>query len=483
VACFQSSFVTTIATAGTALLSLSFVFAVTTQEFLGSCIFLFVKHPYDVGDRVDIQGSEKEQLIVERISLLYTVFTRIDRMQVVQVPNIALNNLWIENVTRSKAMKEIIDINVSFDTSFEDLELLRQEMEKFVRSPENSRDFQPDITITVGGVGDLDKLNLKIAIKHKSNWHNEAVRAARRSKFMCALTLALKRVPIYAPGGGGEALGGPSNPAYSVAVDDDYAVQARAKADEEKEKKRLMPTNPVRSGSTASKHGATNAEQKAVENLNTRDPVADAVDDWGYDNTLNSRDASMERKRSNDIERVRSELKVNRETTRGRRKPGEGLPPAALSGSIPDVTISQSKSSQSKSSRALSFDVETGLAQPNQMQPQQSSVIGQHVYGGVSQPGNPAATGYSVYPTSTAYSPPSLSANPAIPTIQESYALQPMGSGVTGASGSSGASGASGSRQRGASVSRAVAQAQATNTAGAQPQAQNTQNQGRPAGY
>ncbi|CRK34095.1 hypothetical protein BN1723_019975, partial [Verticillium longisporum] len=82
---FQSSFLTTVATAGTALLSLSFVFAVTTQEFLGSCIFLFVKHPYDVGDRVDIQGSEKLQLVVDKISLLYTVFTRIDKMQVVQV--------------------------------------------------------------------------------------------------------------------------------------------------------------------------------------------------------------------------------------------------------------------------------------------------------------------------------------------------------------------------------------------------------------
>jgi len=84
-AVFQSSFIATLTTAGTTLLSLSFVFAVTTQEFLGSCIFLFVKHPYDVGDRVDIQGSEKQQMVVEKISLLYTVFTRIDKMQVVQV--------------------------------------------------------------------------------------------------------------------------------------------------------------------------------------------------------------------------------------------------------------------------------------------------------------------------------------------------------------------------------------------------------------
>ncbi|CRK17982.1 hypothetical protein BN1723_017598, partial [Verticillium longisporum] len=213
---FQSSFLTTVATAGTALLSLSFVFAVTTQEFLGSCIFLFVKHPYDVGDRVDIQGSEKLQLVVDKISLLYTVFTRIDKMQVVQVPNIVLNNLWIENVSRSKAMKEVITIHISYDTSFEDIETLRHEMEAFVRHSDNSRDFQPDVAMGVSSVGDLDKLALDVVIKHKSNWHNEIVRATRRSKFMCALVLSLKKVPIYAPGGGSEALGGPTNPTYSV---------------------------------------------------------------------------------------------------------------------------------------------------------------------------------------------------------------------------------------------------------------------------
>lgn len=48
VAFLNSSFTTTLATTGTALLSLSFVFSATCQEVLGSCIFLFVKHPFDV---------------------------------------------------------------------------------------------------------------------------------------------------------------------------------------------------------------------------------------------------------------------------------------------------------------------------------------------------------------------------------------------------------------------------------------------------
>lgn len=47
----QESIGTVVAGAGTVLISLSFVFATTAQEILGSCIFLFVKHPYDVGDR------------------------------------------------------------------------------------------------------------------------------------------------------------------------------------------------------------------------------------------------------------------------------------------------------------------------------------------------------------------------------------------------------------------------------------------------
>lgn len=347
VAFFQSSFITTLATAGTALLSLSFVFAVTTQEFLGSCIFLFVKHPYDVGDRVDIVGTEKQQLVVERISLLYTIFNRIDKMQVVQVPNIQLNNLWIENVTRSKAMKEVIDVNVSFDTTFEDIELLRQEMEAFVRHPDNSRDFMSELVIGIGSVNDLDKLTLKIAMKHKSNWHNDAVRATRRSKFICALALALKKVPIHGPGGGGEALGGPTNPAYSVTVSDKEAARARDKAEEEKDLKRLVPSKkPERSASTAS-NIANTTEMEAATNLNAMTSAALAAgDDWGFnrdDETLGSRDPSsdrLERIRSNDIERLRSDLHKTESTRSGRRQAGATLASDHY-GSTPGIQITQ----------------------------------------------------------------------------------------------------------------------------------------------
>jgi hypothetical protein len=395
---------------------------------LGSCIFLFVKHPYDVGDRVDITGPEKEQLIVERISLLYTIFVRIDRMQVVQVPNIVLNNLWIENVSRSKAMKEVIDVNVSYDTSFEDIELLRLEMEKFVRHPDNARDFQSDLAIGVASVGDLDKLCLKIAMKHKSNWHNEAVRATRRSKFMCALALALKKIPIYAPGGGGEVLGGPTNPSYSVAVSDDVAAAARDKAAKDKEAKRIFIPPVMRSSSTITKSGTKESEKQAAAELNTRNPALEAADGWAMtvdDNTLNSRDDSLERKLS--IEAVRQELIGKRESQRGRRQAGQGLPPSAYGESgTPTVQMQQYQSQQ----RSGTFDIESQTGRP--------AGFGQSPYGnmttttaGATAAAHQGGGGYSVFPPPRS-SPPGSSSGPphplqSAPTLPGQSTTRPRG--------------------------------------------------------
>jgi small-conductance mechanosensitive channel len=350
VAFLSPNFITTLTTAGTTLLSLSFIFAVTAQEFLGSCIFLFVKHPYDVGDRVDIQGPEKENLVVEQISLLYTVFKRIDCMKMVQVPNIVLNSMWIENVTRSKAMKEQLEIAISFDTTFEDVETLRKEIEKFVRDPDNSRDFQPDVVVECAGIGSMDKLILKVEIRHKSNWSNETVRASRRSKFMCALVLALRKVPIYAPGGGGLPLGDPGNPSYSVAVADEVAAAARERYAKEKDEKRLIPSKPAREPSREpSKRGDADstsqfesslgpiAEVDAVDSMNARNAADDeAQDGWGS----STRDESQDRGRGRDLDDLREGL-MKRQSTRGRRRPGERASPLATRGDGPGMIVTQ----------------------------------------------------------------------------------------------------------------------------------------------
>jgi small-conductance mechanosensitive channel len=172
----NTNFATTLATAGTALLSLSFIFAATCQEILASILFLFYKHPFDVGDRVDISGS---RYVVKELSLLFTIFKRLDGT-IVQVNNAILNSIWIENVRRSTSMSETIQLSVDFGTSFSMIQKLRREMLAFVSS--NARDYTNDLEIEVVDAKGLDKLLLKIVLNHKGNWQNESLRKHRRNK-------------------------------------------------------------------------------------------------------------------------------------------------------------------------------------------------------------------------------------------------------------------------------------------------------------
>jgi small-conductance mechanosensitive channel len=387
VAFFNKNFTTTLATAGTALLSLSFVFAATCQEVLGSCIFLFVKHPFDVGDRVDIGTN---QLVVERISLLFTVFRKVQDHKTTQVPNIVLNSNWIENITRSKAMREQVLMYVNFDTTLEDIQLLKNEMSAFVLDKDNNRDFQPDVDIEVTGIAEMNKLELKIEIRHKSNWSNEAVRASRRSKFMCALVLALRKIPIYAPGAGDAVLGDVAKPTYSVTISDEQAAANKKEFADNKDKKRMIPKEvekdvddsskspnigeatttgkstsvdylggiaSPRGVSTQSANTAARAEASILETLNARpaalDPAHDDTNDY-YKANEDLALAQTESRRSNDLEEVRGLLR--KESNRGRRKPGSPTSASIRSPATIDEAVSPPPRSASRPGAATGQD-------------------------------------------------------------------------------------------------------------------------------
>lgn len=298
-----TGFGTVIAAGATSLLSLSFVFATTAQEVLGSCIFLFVKHPFDVGDRVTINN---EDLIVERISLLFTVFRTINDQRTTQCPNIVLNTLWVDNITRSNAMRERLTLTVDFGTSFADVQLLKKEIENFVRDKENYRDFQPDVDVELLGVGNMDKLELRVEIRHKSNWSNESIRATRRSKFMCALVVAVRKIPIYGPGGGGAALGDPSNPSYSVSVSDEQAKAYREKAAQDKEAGRLIPKTQLKDLKSLTESPILEAKSTATDlgdsasNVQYRGASASANADAAFANALNTHSPGADKARPDD---------------------------------------------------------------------------------------------------------------------------------------------------------------------------------------
>lgn len=187
--------------------------------------------------RVNMNAVEYE---VTKISLLYSVFKRVDNGTILSVGNQVLATVWIENVTRSNQMKERLQFSVASGTSFDDIELLRVELERFVQDPENSHHFQPEIDIQLISIGDLKQLDLRVEILHKSNWAIESLRAERRSRFMCALLSAMRKVPIDGSGGSGPSAGSINNPTYSVPITDELAKEARTKFDAEKDAKKMV---------------------------------------------------------------------------------------------------------------------------------------------------------------------------------------------------------------------------------------------------
>ncbi|CUS07799.1 unnamed protein product [Tuber aestivum] len=326
----QSSVGTTIAGAGTVLISLSFVFALTAQEVLGSCIFLFVKrksfiipYPFDVGDRVDIDDKRFQ---VEHISLLYSVFKRVDNNKVTQVPNNVLNTKWVENISRSKYMQELVKIGVNYDTSHEDILRLREELLLFVR--ENNRDFQQELEVEVIGINELDKLEIKVEIKHKSNWSNEALTCQRRNKFFCALVRILKKIPIYGVGLGDPAVGEEAKPMFTVAISDDKAHEYMEKGNEAKMALRWDSKKDGEEEEDRRSHKGNEAGPAVGLSFgisprhNTSSPFVDSHArpsfDGRRDNATIGR-PSVDSRREEDIEEVRGLL--NRESTKGRRKP------------------------------------------------------------------------------------------------------------------------------------------------------------------
>ena len=187
--------------AGSAVLALSWLFSSTAQEFLASCIFVLVKHPFDVGDRVYIYGNagalmKGDDFFVKEISLLYTEFKKMEG-QIVQAPNSYLNTLFIQNMRRSGGLAEGVPLVVKFGTTLDQIDELRHHLLEFVKA--EKREYQPNILTEVRDVVEAHSVNLNVVFFYKSNWQNELLRLQRRNKFICALMISMQEVGIEGP--------------------------------------------------------------------------------------------------------------------------------------------------------------------------------------------------------------------------------------------------------------------------------------------
>lgn len=201
--CLEAQFTTVITGAGTLILGLSWLIGGSLTEVLTSIIFLFIKHPFDVGDKIEVN---KASYTVKEIRLLTTIMVD-SNSTLVQAPNKVLNDLFIYNMRRSPQLSETFTFDVAFDTTFEQLEKLRAKMFYFVQS--QRRDYLPVFDVNVVDFPEQGKMVLSADIKYKSSSQQSTLKAKRRNKWICQLKTTLAELAIYGPSGNPGATAAP----------------------------------------------------------------------------------------------------------------------------------------------------------------------------------------------------------------------------------------------------------------------------------
>ncbi|CAN4114576.1 unnamed protein product [Withania somnifera] len=168
----------------------AFVFGNTCKTIFESIIFLFVMHPFDVGDRCEVDGV---QMIVEEMNILTTVFLRFDYQKIIY-PNNTLSTRPIGNYYRSPDMGDSIDFTIHIATPAEKIAAMKQRITSYI---ENKKDhWYPSPSVVLMNLEDLNKLRLSVWIRHRINHQDMGEKWLRRAQLVEEMVKIFKEFDI-----------------------------------------------------------------------------------------------------------------------------------------------------------------------------------------------------------------------------------------------------------------------------------------------
>jgi small-conductance mechanosensitive channel len=112
---FKADYKLFVASFGTSFVTFSWVFADSIKNIYLCFLFLLVVRPYDIGDKVSIEG---EILLVYKVDLLTSTFLT-ETQKLTYIPNCKLVTTKIYNIARSPPQKQTIELKVNPETTFE----------------------------------------------------------------------------------------------------------------------------------------------------------------------------------------------------------------------------------------------------------------------------------------------------------------------------------------------------------------------------
>lgn len=163
------------------MLLVVFVFGNMAKTVFEGIIFVFIMHPFDVGDRCLVDNV---QMVVEEMNILTTVFLRYDN-QKMYFPNSVLATKIIGNFNRSPFMGDAVEFNVNVATSVETIGELKARIKMYIES--KPQHWSPNHTVVVLEIVNVHDLKMALYLSHTMNHQNMGEKNNRRSDLVFEL--------------------------------------------------------------------------------------------------------------------------------------------------------------------------------------------------------------------------------------------------------------------------------------------------------
>ncbi|XP_055811568.1 mechanosensitive ion channel protein 6-like [Solanum dulcamara] len=172
------------------ILLVVFIFGNSAKTTFEAIIFLFVMHPFDVGDRVEVDGV---QMVVEEMNILTTVFLRYDNQKIIY-PNSVLSTKPISNYYRSPDMGDSVDFCIHISTPTEKIAMMKEKITRYIEN--RSDHWYPAPMIVMRDVEDMNGIKWSVWLSHTMNHQDMGERWARRALLIEEMVKTFRELDI-----------------------------------------------------------------------------------------------------------------------------------------------------------------------------------------------------------------------------------------------------------------------------------------------
>ncbi|KAH9295981.1 hypothetical protein KI387_039569, partial [Taxus chinensis] len=172
------------------LLLVAFMFGNTCKTIFEAIVFVFIMHPFDVGDRCVVDGV---QMVVEEMNILTTVFLRYENEKV-YYPNSVLSTKPISNYYRSPDMGETIDFFVDATTSVEKIAAFKDRIRSYIESKPHH--WHPEYSVLIKEIENINRMKIGVCLTHTMNHQNIGEKSNRRSDLLLKMKEIFEELKI-----------------------------------------------------------------------------------------------------------------------------------------------------------------------------------------------------------------------------------------------------------------------------------------------